>query len=105
LLIFFLSLSLTNRLYSYQSYFESPIEQVEVKSQILDNLKKEGSLITPKELIIMKNCKNVNNCLIDFSIFQTKEFYKYKYIVNDDFRLPITATHEDYWEDFIFKKN
>jgi hypothetical protein len=105
LLIFCLSLSLTNRLYSYQLYFESPTEQVEVKSQILINLKKDSSLVIPKELIIMKNCKYVNNCSIDFSIFQTKEFYTYKYIINDDFRLPITATHGEYWEDFIFKNN
>ena len=53
----------------------------------------------------MKNCKYVNNCSIDFSIFQTKELYTYKYIVNDDFRLPITATHGEYWEDFIFKND
>ena len=105
MLIFCLSLSLTNRLYSYQLYFESPTEQVEVKSQILNNLKKDSSLVIPKELIIMKNCKYVNNCSIDFSIFQTKELYTYKYIVNDDFRLPITATHGEYWEDFIFKND
>lgn len=74
LLIFFLSLHLTNRLYSYQSYFESTTDQVEVKSQILDNLNKEGSLITPKEFIIMKNCKNVNNCSIDFSFFKLSNF-------------------------------
>lgn len=105
LFIFCLSLSLTNRLYSYQLYFESITDHFEVKSQILSNLNEESSLITPKELIIMKNCKNVNNCYIDFSTFQTKKIYTYRYIINDEFRLPITATHEEYWEDFIFKNN